>query len=446
VKQLQESSQEVNSLFLRLFDLASSHGILGQQPELTSQIEKVSRRIKSADDTLPEGLEVGVPVQIKYRKPSDVEEQDLNTLSPDRNSNLVPKSQSTQRQAVILLNAPQALYSSQDNMQLIPRLTGDNASSTADGLGHDKYQSFQLELFAQTLNMQANPPLPASGAHYEVSFARRLQRRTTECALNLALEEYPHPGKWCRVFGISSQFETRTQIVSRLQKVISATRDMTLSVWSNQPFIHYGGSGTHYPNREQDISTTPKLRTEYGMGPFSHRVTKFQDKVLQDSLTLDNLAHYKDTYYDADDVQGYLVNTLGINISPSEDEAFIELDLAKLFETMNREGRPSIRDATASKVLFPTHQSRTHNDVMENTHTYIDFSMNSSDFAVPQNNSQAMSSSGSSPNENACEQRMMSGGHNHTHTNNGTSSTTTRVTIDVRKFIGGRPESPVFDY
>lgn len=409
---MKESSQEVNSLFLKLFDLASSHGLLGRQPELAQRIEAASQRIRSTDGSLPDDMEIDTSVEIKKRNLLDAVEADLTPPLSEYNTNFVSIPQATVVEDIILLNDAQTPVST-STMQVIARPTADNASFPFESEG---YQDFQpglssLDTFANTLNMQPNPPLPVSGAHYETSFARRLQRRTAERALAFAQEPYPHPVKWSRVFGITSQFETKAQIIARLSKVVAATRDRTLSQW-DQPFVHFGGSGTHYPRREQDTSTTPRIRAEYGMGPFSHRATKFQDKVVQDSLTLDGLQHYKDTYFDADDVQGYLENKLGIIISSSQDRAPIEVDLAKLFDAMNGD-RSNNKLISASKMSV--HEQ-----------------------AVPADeiSPRSMSSSGSSPHNTSFRQDLTSGDQGQLN-NVGDFNTRPKVTVDVTKFIEG---------
>lgn len=336
---MKTSNDEISGLFLQLFDFASIQGASNLDPTLAKRLESAARRIRSqGDDTFDDG-ESPDSESISSRGldlPKAILER-ANQITPPYSEHdnmlrdykaMIPGEVAEPFEDVDLLGDA-SLQDQSNNLQIITRPSADNASFLFDFANFSRPygETTPTDVYTQMLTAQPNPPSPASVATSESSFARLVQRRSAEAALRFVTSPNPNPVIWNRVFGMTLMYDSKPQIIARLKRVLESTSTQSLEQW-RQPFVHLGGSGTHYPMREQDISGVPQFQTGYSMGPFSPLVTQFQDK-LQDGFMMDGFPFAKEIYFDPNDVECYL-QTLGIEISPTADYVHADLDLDHL--------------------------------------------------------------------------------------------------------------------
>ena len=73
-------------------------------------------------------------------------------------------------------------------------------------------------------------------------------------------------------------YRTKEDITAALRRIVHASAKDTLQNWK-APFVHVGGSGTHYPLAENDPNwdLIPKFHTGYSVGPFRPAITEAQE-------------------------------------------------------------------------------------------------------------------------------------------------------------------------
>lgn len=121
-------------------------------------------------------------------------------------------------QQQILSPGQATVADSMASYEIVAQATPDNASFplyTASDVAPN------LAAFASINSPFVTLPLTSSLAYHELSFGRRLQRRTTERGLYLASIPNPPPERYAAVFGFSLLFESRESIARRLSQQLA---------------------------------------------------------------------------------------------------------------------------------------------------------------------------------------------------------------------------------
>ncbi|KAG5984837.1 hypothetical protein E4U55_003055 [Claviceps digitariae] len=215
-------------------------------------------------------------------------------------------------------------------------------------------------------------PAPSSFAAMEQTFGRRLQRFSCECALRLLTSLNPPPDRFAAIFGFCLFFETREEIIRRLQVCLSSNQYEDLCFWKF-PFTNLGGAGTFFQdqsamrspksasgssrsgsnssnssNRSGSSSSSsssmpignqgtqsygkPPEMTGMSMGPWGPAVQETRDERIDygpDRRMQMMLAGFEGDFFDPDEVETHL-RQLGIFISPRVDFVHAEVDINEL--------------------------------------------------------------------------------------------------------------------
>ena len=182
---------------------------------------------------------------------------------------------------------------------------------------------------------------PATYSASEMTFGRRLQRFTTEAAFRLICLPSPPPKRFTEVFGFSLMYESRADIVRRLEFCMSRAQHEDLCHWAS-PFTNLGGAGTHFPQDGTDAAAQwgpagnqgashpgrPQELTSFSMGPFVAGVQQVRDERL-DGRTHITVPGFEGGYFDTDEIELYL-RRLGVFIPQRADFVEAEINLVDL--------------------------------------------------------------------------------------------------------------------
>jgi hypothetical protein len=342
VQDLRGTNEEMSNIFMNLYDFAVGKGLIHREPEFAQHLRSTTERFLalagsiSADDSMKE--EVAVHNQQRDASANSIQSHSRQELSSEIQDVMTsvwgyqvskedtPDDPSSPNEYV---QQPLQAVPLPEDHQIISRATIDNASFiNLDFL--DSMQQYRVEIpetsfdYSYFLSPEGTLPLPASYSVSENTFARRLQRSTTESGWRLINSR--NTSRIEAVFGFCLRFETKDQIKKRLWKVLSADSKSALYNWK-EPFLHLGGSGTFYP-RDQNISgdLQPKILSGMSMGPFSASVmdTRQNDMLTEYKI---NVPGYEGEFFDSNDVEGYLRGR-GIDIGVNAE--FVDLDLDQL--------------------------------------------------------------------------------------------------------------------
>lgn len=151
-------------------------------------------------------------------------------------------------------------------------------------------------------------PLPRSYSSHETSFARRLLRRTLECALRLMTNPKSPRQDIDRVCKFTFHFSNLKQIVEHIQTLLLRTTRENLEVWE-APQLHLGGAGLHYPRFGLDgIDSSPPAwwAAEACTGPMRPLTA---ETPISKELTMAQfirLIGFDGEWFDSNDVEQYL--------------------------------------------------------------------------------------------------------------------------------------------
>ncbi|QUC16434.1 uncharacterized protein UV8b_00675 [Ustilaginoidea virens] len=192
--------------------------------------------------------------------------------------------------------------------------------------------------------------VPSSYSDTELTFGRRLQRQSLEGGLRLITMPSPPPEKFASVFGFCLFFESKENIIRRLQLSLSRSQHEDLSNWSS-PFTNLGGAGTFFqdhastngrlsgntgalPLGNQGIVSygKPQEMTGMSMGPWGPEVQATRDSRIDygaDGRMQMMLAGFEGDFFDPDEVETYL-RQIGIYIPQRAEFVEAEVDLQDL--------------------------------------------------------------------------------------------------------------------
>ncbi|KAK7555580.1 hypothetical protein IWX47DRAFT_781911, partial [Phyllosticta citricarpa] len=103
--------------------------------------------------------------------------------------------------------------------------------------------------FSPSLATSPEIQLPYTYSFQETTFARRLQRACLERGFHLLSTSQLRPGAFQRVFRICRHYATRDEIQRQFRALLQQSVLEPIE-FLNSPFIHLGGAGTHYPQRD----------------------------------------------------------------------------------------------------------------------------------------------------------------------------------------------------
>lgn len=359
VEKLQSTTEEMNNVFISLYDFAVSKGLLQREPEFGQHLQSTTQRFlvlaKSAatdeqghdeDPNHPEGklgnndadADCGREQQ-SQQQPSP--EDEANTTMPSVIWGYqISKAESPENEYDLqqYYNQTHIPLNHLTEHQIISRTTPGNSGFSID-LSDSKIEQWRAEIPDMDAQYQFAAGLgsdyrsirpPSSFAHSEASFARRLQRTANERGFLLITSPDANPKILKRVFGLSLRFHTKEDLADALKKAVSqcSTKE-PLSNW-RAPFVHLGGAGTYYPLAQDDVTSDlmPKLRTGRSMGPFTSTVMEGREKYMVDDFR-SSATGFEGKYFDANDVEGYLRGK-GIDIPPNTEYITVNLDMISL--------------------------------------------------------------------------------------------------------------------
>ncbi|PQE31083.1 bZIP family transcription factor protein [Rutstroemia sp. NJR-2017a WRK4] len=396
VQDLRGTNEQMNNLFINLYDYAMSRGLLQREPEFGEQLKSTTHQFltlakqsandeNSKDDDDP-------PEEIAQQPREDVEQAPARRGKARRGSPKAPQlkepvatevvnpwggytvSKDTGPEEEARPNfGQQHIRQRPEDLQVISRATEDNASFLFGSMDVEQYRvqiqspalDPTIEAFSQALYPIEQLPLPDTHTYYELSFARRVHRATLEKGYRLLTSKNPNKKRFQEVFGFCLFYEDKQAITERFRRSLSRSAKETMSEW-RAPFVHIGGAGTYYPNPEND-DLMPKFRTGLSMGPFTPNVVPAQNNI--DSGMRSNLDGFEGQWFDPNDLEGYLRGH-GFDLPPAADYISAEIDLAALTgasssPTMNTDaGLPPTPRSPIGRVLSESNQDVFNFDYM----------------------------------------------------------------------------------
>lgn len=163
----------------------------------------------------------------------------------------------------------------------------------------------------------------------EVTFSRRLLRRSLEAGLYILSSSKVRRSELEYIFRLSLPFMTLDQIRERFRRILQSGINDSLDM-GGIPFQHIGGAGTHYTNRSWNpwtIGPAPpgsSYVNENGVIYMSVGSTALTG--LDPSLVAD-MTGFEGEWFDTNDVEGYLEVEKGCRIDPQASFAECLIDV-----------------------------------------------------------------------------------------------------------------------
>ncbi|KAM3066878.1 hypothetical protein ACMFMG_007024 [Clarireedia jacksonii] len=397
VQDLRGTNEQMNNLFINLYDFAMSRGLLQREPEFGQQLQSTTQQFltlakQSANDENSKDDE-DPPEEIAQQSHDDVELPSARRGKGRRGS--PPEApQLKEPVATEVVNAwggytvskdtssdeevqpnvdKQNIRQRPDDWQVISRATEDNASFLFDPIDVQQYRAEipspeldpMVEAFSEAYYPMHELPLPNTHTYYELSFARRVHRATLEKGYKLLTSKTADKKHFQKVFGFCLFYENKQAIIERFKRALSRSAKETMNEW-RAPFVHVGGAGTYYPNSEND-DLMPKFRTGLSMGPFTPNVVSAGSNL--DGGMRSNLAGFEGQWFDPNDLEGYLRGQ-GFDLPPAADFISGEIDLAALAgaasprTTYNDAAFPPTPRSPIARILDESNQSFFNFDYM----------------------------------------------------------------------------------
>lgn len=206
--------------FHRFYDLVMAEGLLDATSEVAQRFKAVTENFMR--------LSGGNTGEAGYISPEDERTTVVDDFQGrnDAGTGSSAEGQSPQK------SMPESNHSGQQNVVPVQETDPDAinsyevvAQATPDNASFPLYGAMEvvpnLSGFASINSPFATLPLTSSLSYHELSFGRRLQRRTTERGLFLASMPNPPPERYAAVFGFSLLFESRDSIMRRLSQQLA---------------------------------------------------------------------------------------------------------------------------------------------------------------------------------------------------------------------------------
>ncbi|KAF7959193.1 hypothetical protein EAE96_002708 [Botrytis aclada] len=351
VQELRGTNEEMNNIFINLYDFAISRGLLQREPEFGRQLQSSTQRFlalakQNTGDENPRH-EGDSPDNISHDFHDEAKHSSTSQSAQHPPPLILPSDEPT---ATETINTWGGYTVSKDNSseeeerqieyhhhnteeprqyEIISRATEDNASFPFDSTS---IQQFRVEIpsptsndFFQSFYPNAAVPLPSTHSYFELSFARRVQRATAEQGYKLLTMPNPPKQRFEKVFGYCLKYETKEECIARFQRILNTSSKESLQEW-RYPLVHLGGSGTYYPNQgpDTDNELMPKFRTGFSMGPFPTAFTPLLENISSDMKC--TLPGFEGDFFDANDVEGYLRGH-GFDLPPGADYITGQIEL-----------------------------------------------------------------------------------------------------------------------
>ncbi|XWW95010.1 hypothetical protein V2A60_002960 [Cordyceps javanica] len=255
VKELEKNNADMSREFQRFHDLVLSKGLLDPSSETAIRFKAISDNfvrlagVNTGETGYISPEDERTTIADGFRGPADASSgSSAGIQSPQ-------KSQpGTVEHTELIISPGQAKAAdSMASYEIVAQATPDNASfplyTAMDTVPN-------LAGFASINSPFATLPLTSSLSYHELTFGRRLQRRTTERGLFLASMANPPPERYAAVFGFSLLFESRESIARRLSQQL-ANMIMPFQDQANMP------SGPFEEKMEQRIRLTFGFEKEF---------------------------------------------------------------------------------------------------------------------------------------------------------------------------------------
>ncbi|TKA73658.1 hypothetical protein B0A55_06510 [Friedmanniomyces simplex] len=160
----------------------------------------------------------------------------------------------------------------------------------------------------------------------ESSFARRLHRACLETAYHMLLDPERRQKSYERIFRLSLMGNDISRLTTSLKAVLARGAQESLYFWED-PLIHVGGAGTHYPRRDLNGILQTRKST-YNLGLVGPQTLALLESAAKNNLSTDmtvEIAGYEGEWFDPYDVEGYLEER-GIRVDPNQSFVEAEID------------------------------------------------------------------------------------------------------------------------
>ncbi|THV49254.1 hypothetical protein BGAL_0204g00080 [Botrytis galanthina] len=387
VQELRGTNEEMNNIFINLYDFAISRGLLQREPEFGQQLQSSTQRFlalakqnagdenprhndDSPDNTTHEShgeAKHSLTSQNAQHPPPLIllpdEPNSTETINTWGGYTVSKDTGSEEEEKQIEYN--QNGTEEPRQYEIISRATEDNASFPYDWTS---IQQHRVEIpsptsndFLQSFYPYAEVRLPTTHSYFELSFARRVHRATMEQGFKLLTMPDPPQRRFEKAFGYCLKFQTKEECIARFQRIMNASSKESLQEW-RYPLVHLGGSGTYYPNQDSDTDNElmPKFRTGFSMGPFPTVVTPLLETISSDMKC--TIPGFEGEFFDPNDVEGYLRGH-GFDLHPGADyiTGQIELEVSSDAHSPGTASTDSIFPPTPrspiGKVLDGTNQN-----------------------------------------------------------------------------------------
>ncbi|OAA69078.1 bZIP transcription factor, bZIP-1 [Cordyceps fumosorosea ARSEF 2679] len=220
VKELKKNNADMSREFHKFHDLVLTNGLLDSSPEVASRLKAITDNFlrlsgMNAGETgyiSPE--DERTTVADGFRGPGEASSGSSAGIQSPQKS--IPGTIEYNQQ--IPSPAQATVADSIASYEIVAQATPDNASfplyTALDVVPN-------LAGFAPASSPFATLPFANSFSYHEITFGRRLQRRTTERGLYLASLANPPPERYAAVFGFSLLFESRESIAQRLTQQLA---------------------------------------------------------------------------------------------------------------------------------------------------------------------------------------------------------------------------------
>lgn len=381
VEELRSMTEQMNSAFIGLYDLAVIKGLLQKEPEFGRHLQSTTQRFLALAKTVLTDENISQEPRISPRDahalpiPQDpsgpnqrAERQDSHRPLPEDELSTKPTTLSVwgyevTQPAQVSQQPPNTNYAThtqqwleelpppprpeEDQIEIVARATEANASFPFDMYHYDNngnatntthafhsnymanFAEIQMQQpiiqFGAPFNPYIQPPLPPTYSHNEPTFGRRLHRIIVERGYKLLLNPHLAPQTYQRVFGLTLRLYPKEMLAEALRRTLDRHKHEPLSRWE-LPFTNLGGSGTYFPTPAEEQQAMPKTGTGRSIGPLIEIVSENHEKYMIDNFRATAVG-YEGVWFDTYDVEAYL-RKRGIEV-PSDAE-YITIDLDKL--------------------------------------------------------------------------------------------------------------------
>ncbi|KAK6615923.1 bZIP family transcription factor [Botrytis cinerea] len=330
VQELRGTNEEMNNIFINLYDFAISRGLLQREPEFGQQLQSTTQKflelakqnagdenLRHEDDS-PDNIAHESQGEANHsltnhstQRPPPVimlsdEPTTADTINP-WGGYIVSKDTSSEEERQIEYNQNDTEEPRQ--YEIISRATEENASFPFDSTSIQQYRaeipSPISNNFLQSFYPYAAVPLPTTHSYFELSFARRVHRATVEHGYKLLTMPNPPKRRFEKAFGYCLQFETKEECIARFQRILNNSSKESLHEW-------------RYP------LLMPKFRTGFSMGPFPTACTPLLENISPNMKC--TLPGFEGEFFDPNDVEGYLRGH-GFDLQPGADYITGQIEL-----------------------------------------------------------------------------------------------------------------------